>query len=556
VKQIWCFLALLLVLAARSGAQEFNAVPLDHPAYEIIAMGVMRGVIIAPPAAKPWSVYTIKEKLSEMLYVSPDRLSSKEEEAVFQALDSFERKDGFVPVDGRYRTSGGNFTFEVGLGWESGFSVGAKAGSIASINMAKIYAGGDIGGIFSWNVAALGGFLYIDREEGRAPPSLSQAAFPYSFSKVWDGGVLSLKNPGVYAAWPDDPALAGAFEAELNGSFLDRRLLLRLGRTRHDWGYRSNGESLFLNAHARPFTSIEASFLPLLWLNISFLGGALERFKENAWYPGETSPSESASHNPFTNMLLAGQVEVNLKYFGLGMGGTAVVSRQTNAAFFADFELYLPGLFTLWGSVFLDHLNKSLENFSTMNGNNYAYQAGIKTTIYWLPLSSFTLRYTKIEPYCYAGEQISTSFMSGGESLGYYMPPNSDELLLRFESMPFPDIKFHVQFQMMRHGADFGTGRVPGSSPYDTVNDRRTEKFFLKDGVYQWNNTIKLGASCNLRSSGVPILIYTETGLVFTNYTINGKAGIGSEGDYETLEDSEYRPGTKFIFSMGFRLFP
>jgi hypothetical protein len=184
VKQIGCFFALLLILAVSSGAQEHNAVPLDHPSYEIIAMGVMQGMIVAPPAAKPWSIHTIKEKLSEMLRVSPELLSSKEEEAVIYALDSLERKPGLAPIDGRYHTSGGNWSFEAGIGWESSFSVGARGGSIASINMAKIYAGGDIGDGVSWNVAALGGFFYIDREDGR--PS---SAFPYSLSKQWDGGV-------------------------------------------------------------------------------------------------------------------------------------------------------------------------------------------------------------------------------------------------------------------------------------------------------------------------------------------------------------------------------
>jgi hypothetical protein len=358
---------------------------------------------------------------------------------------------------------------------------------------------------------------------------------------------LSLKNPGAYADWPDDPSLAGAFEAELNGSFFDHRLLLRLGRMRRDWGYRSSGDSLFLNNHVHPVTSVEASIVPLSWLNINFLGGALERFRETA------SPSNKG---PFTNMLLAGQMEFDpSRYFGVGIGAAAVLLKQPNAAFFIDLELRLPGLFTLWGSLFLDSLNKSLENFGKRNGNNYAYQAGIKTTVYWLPLSSFTLRYTKIEPYCYAGEQISSSFMSGGESLGYYLPPNSDDLLLRFESTLLADINIHVQFQMMRHGADFGSKAVPGSSPYDTLPIYR-DKYFLKDGVYRWDNTVKLGADFNLKSSGVPALMYAQTGLVFTNYTINGRAGTGNEGDYETLEDSEYRPGTKFIFSVGFRLFP
>jgi hypothetical protein len=555
MKQIKCFLALLLILASRSWAQEYNSVPLDHPAYELIATGVIQGIIIPPPEAKPWSIHTIKEKLGEMLGASREIVNSKEQEAILQALDSLERKDGLDLLDGRYHMTGGNFTFEVGVGWESRFSVGTHGASITSINMAKVYAGGDIGDSISWNVATMGGFLYIAREKWGLPEEQMYTVpsfFPYTFSKQWDGGVVSLKQTGAYAGWPDNPSLAGAFEAEINGSFLDRRILLRLGRMRRDWGYRSSEDSLFFNS-TRPFTAFEGIFQPLSWLSINFLSGALERFRENAWYPEEVT----ASDNPFTNMLLAGQARVNFRYFGMGLGGAAVLIKQPNAAFFADLEVRIPGLFTLWGSFFLDSLNKSLKNFTKTNGNNYAYQVGIKPTIYWLPLSSFTLRYTKIEPYCYAGKQISSSFMSGGESLGYYLPPNSDEVLLRFEAILIPEIKIHVQFQMMRHGADFGTLAVPGSSPYDTLTNIRYErKFFLKDGAYQWDNTIKLGASFDLKSSGVPILVFAETGLVFTNFTKNGDAGVGNEANNESFNDSIYRPGTKFIFSVGFCVFP
>jgi hypothetical protein len=511
-KKVRCFLALLLLLTVRSAAQEHNAVPLDHPAYEIIAMGAAQGIIISPPVAKPWSTHMVREKLWEMLHVSPEILSSREEETIFRALDSLERKPGLELIDGRYHTTGTNFSFETGIGWESGFSVYAPGGSISSVNRAKVYAGGDAGEAVSWNVTALGEFLY-----------------------------------------PDDPALGWGVEAELNGSFFDRRLLLRLGRIRHDWGYRSNGDALFLNACARPFTALEGTVLPLPWLNIYFLGGVLEHYRGDSWSSAETA----ANKGPFTNMFSAGQVALNLsQYFYLCAGAAAVLAEQPNAAFFADVQLRMPGLFTLWGSVFFDHLNESLENFNTTNGNNFAYQAGIMIVVHWLPFSAFTLRYTKIEPYCYTAEQASAAFINGGESLGYYLPPNSDELLLRFESRMRPGVKAHVQFQMIRHGADFGDRFVPGSSLYDVLGDDRSSKFFLMDGVYQWDNIIKLGASGNLKSVGVPVLIYAETGLVITSFTINGKAGIGNEADYEPLEDSVYRPGTKFIFSIGFRVFP
>jgi hypothetical protein len=191
-----------------------------------------------------------------------------------------------------------------------------------------------------------------------------------------------------------------------------------------------------------------------------------------------------------------------------------------------------------------------------MNSNSYAWQAGLKTVIHWLPLAAFTLRYTKVEPYCYTGGDPSSAHASGGESLGYYMPPNSDELLVRMESRLLPEVQAHIQFQMMRHGAEYGDLAVPGSSLRDTLIDTGSTKFFLKDGVYRWDNVIKLGGSFDLKLGPVPFNIFAEAGFVLTSFTSNGDAGIGNEGEYKSINNELYRARDGFVFSVGFRLFP
>ena len=542
--KVSCFLALLLILAVRSGAQEYNSVSLDHIAYEIIEIGIMRGMIRPPSAIKPWPVHTVKQKLQEMAENSANILSAKELDMVTRTLNSFERKVGFEPRDGRYWAKNGNLSFETGFGWESAFSVESSGALLSSVNMAKIYAGGDLAHFLSWNIAALGGFLYIERkEQGEAPPVTYAipAIFPYTFSKQWDGGVLSLRDPGTYIGWPDDPSLAYGVEAELNGVFFNEHLHLRLGRLRHDWGSTS-GTSLFLNAHARPFAALEGTVSPLSWLHISFLAGGLEQFRDDDY---------ATNDRLFTNMLTAAHIEFNpLKYIYFDIGAAMVVFKEFNSGIFTNFEVRLPGLLSFWASLFVDRVESPFENFFLMAGNSYAYQAGIKALFHWLPFSAFTVSYTKIEPYCYS------AFLNGGESLGYYLSPNSDELLVRFESMFFPDLKTHIQFQMIRHGADYGDMAIGGSSRYDAWDNSRSTKYFLMDGVYQWDNIIKLGGSYNFRAVGIPFSLFTEIGLVITRFTINGTAGVGNEANHEPLNNDVYSDRNSFIFSIGFRLFP
>ena len=554
-----CFLLVLLILAAQAGAQVHNSVSLDHDSYALIEMGVIRGIITPLPSVKPWSRQYVREKLWEMLDDPADKLSSKERDTIAGVLASFDRENGFDLQHGRYRTEGNIYTLETGLGWESDFSVSAPNTSLASTNTAQIYAAGDIVNSISWNLAAMGELLYIGRTQQGALPWVTHditSFFPYTYGKQWDRGVLSLRSPDAYSGWPDDAALAYDYEFELNGEFFNRLLQLRLGRIRRDWGPEENGISLFMNSRARPSLAFEGMVSPLSWMNILIFSGAVEYFRENEEWP----------QNPlYNNLLTAARFEFDpWNFFHFDIGASATVIGRPNTGFFSNLELRIPGMLKIWGSLFVDQLDSLSGNFNYKSNNNYAYQAGFKTNIYWLPLAFFSLRYTKVEPFCYTHEFDENNgawipsvraYVNGGESLGYYLPPNSDEFFLRFESMLFPEIKAHIQFQMIRHGVDFGSERVYGSSLRDKLDNADSAKYFLMDGVYRWDNVIKLGGSCRLRASGVPISVYAETGVAITSYTINGTAGPGNEADYETLNNDMYSAGNRFIFSAGFRLF-
>jgi len=520
-----CF---LLVLITNLDAQEYVSVPLDNPAYDIIEIGVMRGMIKQPPSAKPWSVSVVRRKLWEMMDDPEDVLSFKEAEMLDRAYESFESKEGLA------------FLYT----WESNFSMQVPDKSISSVNLAKISVRGNLAGFMSWDVTALGEFLYIERDYAGVP-----SMFPYTMSRMWDGGVLSLRNAKSYYAWPEDPSLAFGLQGELSGALFDRKLQFRFGRLRREWGSGTSGSSLFLNAQSSPFLAVEGVYSPLSWMDINFLTGVTE------YYPNE---NQWLDNSFFTNLLSAVQLEFNpWRFIYFNIGGSAMWVHHVNLAAFTNLEVRVPGILKVWGSFFLDRLDSASDDY------RYAYQVGIKTLVRWLPFCVFSLRYTKIEPYCYTDSYDGyngrrspsmSAFVSGGESLGYYVPPNSDELLVRLESMLLPDFKVHLQFQMIRHGVDYGYNRNDGSSLSDKFKGLY-QKSFLEDGVYQWNNVIKLGASYKFMAGPVPISVYAELGYVSTSFTITGKDGIGVTPDVNTL-DAVYRTNNSFLFSIGFRLFP
>ncbi|MDR1319489.1 MAG: hypothetical protein LBJ90_07680 [Treponema sp.] len=613
------FFFFLLISASFLGAQQFNSVSLDHDAYNVIDLAVLKGITTPPPSAKPWSEYTIRKKLGEILDVPAGTLNPTEYAIVSNILASFERKESLDLRRGRYRSEnaleGHRFSVETGIGWDSVFAVRAPNPAIASVNMLNLYLTGDMGEHFSWNFDAYGGFLSIDREElGQRPNALYvdpkygpydgnpnseghtyyydipdpetspvydiPAYFPYTFTKPWEAAVMPPADLGGYHEWPDEFAFGYELLSELNASLFENRMTLRFGRMRRDWGPESNGTSLFMNSRARPFMAFEGTAVPINWLRFSFLTGALEYLKgANQWEDAD----------PYQNLFSLAHVELDTgKHFHFDFGSATVWPKRLdlgyifpinsnffyqnnvgdfdNLALFADLEFRLPGIAKIWGSLYVDEINLSHGPFLHLDRQMYAYQGGVKANIKWLPFAALTLRYTKVEPYCYTHEYTETpwnrvptdtAYLNNGESLGFYLPPNSDEFLVRLDSMILPELKAHIQYQMIRHGVDYGYGRVDGSSLYDKiVKDDDSTKYFLMDGVYQWDSVIKLGGAYSLKTRGIPLAFYAEAGLVITRFTINGAAGIGEEGDYEPLDNAVYRAGTGFIFSLGFRLYP
>jgi hypothetical protein len=156
---------------------------------------------------------------------------------------------------------------------------------------------------------------------------------------------------------------------------------------------------------------------------------------------------------------------------------------------------------------------------------------------------------------------METSYINNGVNLGYYLPPNSDEFLLKFQTMPVKNLTTYLQYQLIRHGADFGSNAVDGSNllseldPEGRDSKDELKRFFLHDGAYQWIYIVKAGAEWNL--SKLPIALYCEAGMNFSCFTnTEEKANSGQSNPYSIVDTSEYPKSTAFIFSLGVKIFP
>ncbi|MDR3284123.1 MAG: hypothetical protein LBS97_02965 [Treponema sp.] len=480
-----------------------------------------------------------------------------------------------------------------------------------------VYFNGDIGDHFSFGVNIYGGILRSPRdvvgtyntyyEPTQEYPGVNDGAhkntlistysqplsyFPYAYKKHWDGFVWNYKeisNSGQLA-WPEGICIGYSMLPELGGSFLDGHLTYRAGRLRREWGGMSEGSSLVFNQTAQPFVALETTASLFPWFSFSSLTGVLEYYNEN----GITTSAETSQ-----NAYSIGMVEVNYKnYAHVDFGSTVVWAKRfelgylfplvdnflyqnnigdfDNMAYFLNMKGQYPGIGNLWLSFFLDEINPE-KNIFELDRSMFAYQAGTVVRFPWLSFGSFKLSYTKIEPYCYThtkgylpwyggekgGLAMETSYTNNGESIGSYLPPNSDELLLRFETVPGPQTGLHFQYQMIRHGADYGPRAVDGSSLLSELDPSgRSEKpvlrkYFLKDGAYQWMHIFKIGAEHALPK--VPVRFFGEFGVVISYFTDIDQSILvnsGSPSSYSITDNPLYPKSTRVIATVGIRLFP
>jgi hypothetical protein len=472
------------------------------------------------------------------------------------------------------------------------------------------YANGDIGSHFSFDFSFSVGLIRAPvRSNGEDPddlyntyyadynstnpeaPNINQPIetssqptvfFPYTFRKNWDAFVFGSggTSAGTREKWPQRRGLGYSIQSELSSGFLDNALTIRAGRMRRAWAAMAEGSSLVFNSHAQPFLGIEATFKPVYWFSLSTLTGILE------YYNSEGLGSAWNSQNAFS----IGQLELNAKnYFHFDIGTSVVWPKrfelgyiyplavnffyQNNIGDFDNLAAYFnikgqyPGLGSIWFSFFADEIDVSgLSKLSSLDRQMFAFQGGVKFALPWLSFSSIRLSYTKIEPYTYthqrifapwydsgdstnAEKAIETSHTNNGVGLGYYLPPNSDEILVRFETRPAVRAKAHAQYQMIRHGADHGLNQVDGSSYLSELDPsgRDTKpilkKDFLHDGAYQWMHVGKLGLEYTL--DGLPIMVFFEGGFVYSYYK-----------NYDSVNAAQYPTMTSIILTLGFHVFP
>jgi hypothetical protein len=627
IAAVTVMLALFFLGKTVLSAQTHVSVPVDHAVYYLLDQAEVRGLCSPLPAVKPYTRGKIIETINEILDAEPKRfggLTDGEKEILKNACEEFGGKTaGFDPWNGMYRfdTRGKNdvrFSMDLGIAAESlnsaAYNIEEEDKDIGTDTWGTIIIRGDVGEHFSYNIEFSAGLMKAKRvkigeyypyaiQADTSDPSIINkpvevysrplAFFPYTYKRNWDGFMFNIAgsmDAGSMEGWPINLSIAARMESEMSASIFDDMLLIRFGRIRREWGAMAPGSSLVLNSAARPFVGIEANFNPVPWFSFSSLTGVLEFDNLN----GISDPAMT-----FQNAYSIQQVELNYKnYFHIDFGSAVIWSKRFELGyifplldnffyqnFIGDFDnmaIHLnlkgqyPGLGKIWFSFFLDELEiSSMSSAFDLDRHMFAYQAGLQGIIPFLRFTSLTVSYTKIEPYNYTHRRnflpwydgkngpMELAYVNSGASLGYYTPPNSDEIKVRFDTRPLSGTLCHLQYQLVRRGADYGRHQVDGSSLISELDNKGRDgskvslrKNFLNDGAYQWTHIIKIGAEHKLKK--LPLTFFGEAGAVYSYFN-----DISDE-EYEKYAPGfksrpaalgEYLTSTSFILTLGFKIF-
>jgi len=426
----------------------------------------------------------------------------------------------------------------------------------------------------------------------------SLSHFPFTFRKNWDGSVFYLDNVGAggFQPWPQRFAIGYTMMPEMAGSAFNGHLTYRVARIQREWAGMSSGSSLVFNEFAQPFLAAEMTLVPFNWLAISALAGRLE-FSPTVLTDPENLGGQKIAAEVFQNNFSVVMAEFNWRYFHAGIGSAVVWANRFEFGYlfpFIDNFLYqqvigdfdnfgaflnlqgrFPGLGKLWFSLFVDEVSPAdiSGDFFNMTRMMYAHQVGLSVSLPWLsriPFNTLTIGYTRVQPFTYTHTRenlpwygnlaMETNWVNAGRPLGHYLPPNSDELLVRFSAIPLPGSTVSFQYQLVRHGASYGDRAVGGSSHWSELSPRARNamrSFFLRDGAYRWMHIFRLGGSYSFTSSNLPISVFAEIGAVYSFFTdIEGPVNPDRPGQFRRINTPQYPRQLSFIGMLGVRIFP
>ena len=525
-------------------AQGHLAVELGHPVYSVIETAELRGVVTRLSSVKPYTTQQVAELLATMIG-HMEAFSPTEQALIRQYAEEFRVGTGVEQSVWKDE----NGIARAGIRVEATTKLDA-GGLYDLMDGSSSSALKDMWHLNSRWVPYLAAdplpWLSLKGEAGFTYDKIEKSLYlPYDYTKEWDAMHIDFSsdryskdgekydNSGKEVIFP---MFSYDIHEDIAAETDNGSVMVRLSRLRRDWGIGSG--SFALSETARPFVGFETVFRPSKFFAISGLVGSLTNWEKGSNEKSTTVAyadldGDGTADDPYyyaisyQKMLGLQRMELfpfdwltisatstlgGAKRFELGYFSPLLFSVMyqnqladiDNLGVQVDGQILVPRIGKFYASFYADEMEiTNLSQLFTKARNMFALQGGVKVPVPRLSFATFTAQYTKIEPFVYSHYptwypdyrmRVDTSYTQDGENLGYYLPPNSDEFLFKFEVMPAPDWRVLLKYQFVRHGNNPGDpgdklifGDVDKWLVY-TTELLYMNKDFLHDGIYDYNH--------------------------------------------------------------------
>jgi hypothetical protein len=560
------------VAAGVWAAPDRLAVELTHPVYDVIEAAELRGVLSRLSSVKPYTraqvaefLATITGRLGEFTPVERDMIAAFAAEfapATFEGAPVWKSADGKAAagarVEATFRTSPGGVADLI-----------AGSGNMAAADLWHLNSR-----VVPYLEGEITPWLSVKGEAGFDIDKIERDLYlPYAFTKEWDANHIDFSDERYSYGEKDYPSFSYDIRQDIAAATDSGSLLVRLSRYRRDWGVGSG--SFALSGTARPFVGLEMAFRPSKFFAVSSLVGSLTNWDrwadERSTVKDDVDGDDELEFSAISWQKMLGLQRMELFPFNwltISATSTLVGAKRLELGYFSpllfsvmyqnqladidnlgvqvDSSVQIPRVGKVYGSFYADEMEITHPNeLFTKARNMFALQGGARIPLPGLPFFVLTAQYTKIEPYVYAHYptwypdyrlRVDTSYTQDGENLGYYLPPNSDELLVRLQAMPAPGWRASLSYSYIRHGTGAG-GSVDDWMDYSRGVDTYL-KDFLHDGIYEYSHVAKANlawrpaAAPRVFGAEVPLELGAGFGLAYT-WQEDGTGGGGAVADPE-----------------------
>ncbi|MDA3955992.1 hypothetical protein [Oceanispirochaeta sp.] len=527
-KRILQIFLLTIVLSGLAATPNQLSIPLDSPVYQLLETGKLQGMFPSLSYAKPYS----NEQVIKMLHIMLGKTDSAEERTLIKEyLAELQPEKGqSIWKTGRLPLSGSEIAdFEMGASFATSFNMSTDdADNYDQRNVLNMLFQGNLTDQFSYRM-----------DVGLRYDKLSSTAWaPYTFSTPGEGFYISHSDDspiGYSDGENSDHSSSYNTSPEMALSLLDNHIFLRWGMIDRDWG---PGEgNILISENARSFDAIEGIFKFTDSFDLVFLTGTLTDWENDDEFQNMLTSSRMEFHFPYGLDFSINQSVVWVKRFELGYMNpfmNDIVYQNT----LGNYDNMYLGLEMAWnfhegyqvyGSYTSDEMRSwNPSNWFTEVRNIFALQGGLKSVVSFLPFTTVTVQYTRLEPYFYthyaqkypsytdyydADEKtrMYTYYANKGENLGYPLPPDSDELLIKLSTAAFSNFLFDLSYRFMTHSDQYGSS-IQDAIDYDLYEEGGYDQKNHNGNLIEMINALSL--DCRWDVPELPVTLKAGYGLV------------------------------------------